>query len=116
MIPLSLVRVMVALSEQADDKFRNIALETISELGIFKMILFHHSLAIRRPSYAAYTGIIKSIFSSLNDGSKEMMEPLVSTVLYLLDSKETRKFVRPQVELEVHLSSQGINFIKFRWE
>lgn len=93
LLPISIVRVLVAIGEQVDDKFRHIAIETISEL------------AIRKPEYAAYTGVFKAIFGYVFDGPKEMVEPLISTVLFLLDAHETRKYLRPQIELEVSLTS-----------
>ncbi|KAI9096093.1 Rapamycin-insensitive companion of mTOR, N-term-domain-containing protein [Phlyctochytrium arcticum] len=92
LLPQSLVRMLVALSEQVDDKFRAICVETLCEL------------AIRNMELLTLAGGTKVIFNALLDGPRELTTSLVRTVLYILDSHETRSYMRPAVELEMIIS------------
>ncbi|KND04740.1 uncharacterized protein SPPG_00443, partial [Spizellomyces punctatus DAOM BR117] len=92
LIPQSLIRMLVAVSEQPDDKFRTICVETLCEL------------AIRNMGLLALSGGTKVIFNALLEGPRELTGSLVRTVLYMLDSEETRCYMRPSVELEMIIS------------
>ncbi|KAI8586531.1 Rapamycin-insensitive companion of mTOR, N-term-domain-containing protein [Geranomyces variabilis] len=91
-LPQNLARITVAVAEQVDDRLRSICLETLCELAIRNMPLL---------TFAGGTGII---FGALLDGPRELIESLVRTVLFMLDSQETRSYLRPAVELEMIMS------------
>lgn len=92
LIPQSIIRILVALAEQIDEKYRNISIETLCEL------------TIRRIDLTAPAGAVKVILSSLLEGPKELIPILSKTLLYALDSPATRAYIRPSVELEVIIS------------
>ncbi|KAJ3178983.1 hypothetical protein HDU87_003252 [Geranomyces variabilis] len=91
-LPQNLARITVAVAEQVDDRLRNLCLETLCELAIRNMPLL---------TFAGGTGII---FGALLDGPRELIESLVRTVLFMLDSQDTRTYLRPAVELEMIMS------------
>ncbi|TPX33890.1 hypothetical protein SmJEL517_g03313 [Synchytrium microbalum] len=91
-LPQSLVRMMVALAEQTDEKFRTVCAETLSEL------------AIRNPELLALSGGFKVLIQVLLEGPPELTMALTSAVIHILDSQVTRKYLRPAVELEAVIS------------
>ncbi|KAJ3112369.1 hypothetical protein HDU96_004614 [Phlyctochytrium bullatum] len=88
-VPHSVVRTLVAIAEQPDDKFRIVALETLCELAVTNI------------EAVALCGGLKSIFGALLDGPQEILEMLIITVTHILDQERTRAYVRPSVDLEV---------------
>ncbi|KAJ3027756.1 UNVERIFIED_CONTAM: hypothetical protein HDU68_003201 [Siphonaria sp. JEL0065] len=90
----SIVRMLVALAENPDDKLRVIALESICEMAILNTELL------------AKCGGIRVIFGALGEvfGRPGINNVIVSTVVFLLDSESSRKFLRPEVELEAVIS------------
>ncbi|KAH6586295.1 hypothetical protein BASA50_000759 [Batrachochytrium salamandrivorans] len=92
LIPMSIVRSLVAIAEQIDDRFRNVCLETICEI------------AVRNPELACHSGGTKVMLSALLDGPLELMDPIISSFLFLLDSPKSRSFIRAHVELEMVIS------------
>ncbi|KAI8823473.1 Rapamycin-insensitive companion of mTOR, N-term-domain-containing protein [Fimicolochytrium jonesii] len=91
-LPQSLVRSLVSLAESADDKFRGVCLETLCELAIRNMPLL---------TLAGGTSVV---FGALLEVTPELLEVVVKTVLYMLDSQKTRTYMRPSVELEMIIS------------
>ncbi|KAI8999819.1 Rapamycin-insensitive companion of mTOR, N-term-domain-containing protein [Gaertneriomyces semiglobifer] len=92
LLPQNLVRMLVAIAEQPDDKFRNVCLETLCEL------------AVRNMPILALCGGTKVLFNALLDGPRDLTCLLVKTILYILDSDATRCYMRPSVELEMIIS------------
>ncbi|KAJ3205643.1 hypothetical protein HDU82_005063 [Entophlyctis luteolus] len=90
LLSTGLVRVLVALAENPEDKLRIVALETICEIAIWNVEL------------VAECGGIRVIVGSLCEvfGRTAVGNVVVSTVVYLMDSESTRKYLRPEVELE----------------
>ncbi|RUS19260.1 hypothetical protein BC937DRAFT_87759 [Endogone sp. FLAS-F59071] len=88
-----IMRAVVAIAEQSDDKLRNMCLETIAEITIFDV-----DLVVRG-------GGLRVLMQALLDGPRQMVEVLVSALIYVLDSPETRGYLRPGVELEVVVSA-----------
>ncbi|KAI9599428.1 Rapamycin-insensitive companion of mTOR, N-term-domain-containing protein [Syncephalis fuscata] len=91
-IPESILRAMVAIAEQVEDTYRNLCLETICEL------------AVRCVESAVRCGGIRVVLNALLDGHHSLSESLVLTLLYLLDSPQTRHFLRPGVDVEMSIS------------
>ncbi|KAI9341895.1 Rapamycin-insensitive companion of mTOR, N-term-domain-containing protein [Obelidium mucronatum] len=90
----SIVRMLVSLAENPEDKLRVVSLESICEVAILNTELL------------AKCGGIRVIFGALGEvfprpGINNM---IVSTVVFLLDSEATRQFLRPEVELEAIIS------------
>ncbi|KAI8620159.1 Rapamycin-insensitive companion of mTOR, N-term-domain-containing protein, partial [Chytriomyces sp. MP71] len=90
----AVVRILVSLAENPDDKQRVVALETICEIGI-----------LNTPLLANCTGI-RVLFAALSDVFTKpgVTNVIVSTLVYLLDSETTRGYLRPDVELESIIS------------
>ncbi|TPX50488.1 hypothetical protein SeLEV6574_g00869 [Synchytrium endobioticum] len=91
-IPQSLVRMLVALAEQSDEKFRGISAETLCEL------------AVRNPELVALSGGLKVILQVLLEGPSELSDALLTVLVHILDAQVTRKYLRPAVELETIIS------------
>ncbi|KAL5037102.1 hypothetical protein BDV3_006204 [Batrachochytrium dendrobatidis] len=91
-IPMSIIRAIVAIAEQIDDKFRSVCLETICEL------------AICNPELTCLSGGTKVMLAALLDGPTELIDPIVASFLYLLDTCNSRAYIRTHVELETIIS------------
>jgi hypothetical protein len=89
---MGVIRVLVALAEQADDRLRGLATEMICEL------------AVLHPESISYTGGLRVAFLALFEGINDYQSQVVHTFMYLIDGLETRRFVRPMVELEMVIS------------
>jgi rapamycin-insensitive companion of mTOR len=87
--PKSVLRVLVAIAENPEDKLRFACIETLCEISVL------------HPKAAFECNVIKLLFLLLLDGPKEMSDGIVWTILYLLDSDKTRIYIRPNVELEM---------------
>lgn len=53
----------------------------------------------------AYCGGFKVLVGALMDGSKELCSTIIHVLIFLLDNEETRCFLRPNVELDMIISS-----------
>ncbi|OAD02912.1 hypothetical protein MUCCIDRAFT_143465 [Mucor lusitanicus CBS 277.49] len=98
-----IVRAVVAIAEQQDGRLRNIALETLAELTILDV-----ALTVR-------SGGLRVLIQALIDGQQGISEVLVQSVLYVLDTPDTRCYLRPGVELETIIapfteSNKGANY------
>lgn len=92
LFPKSCLRCLVAIAESPNDPLRLVANELLYEAAVIE------------PLKAFENGVIKYLFASLVEGPKELLDGLLLTLLYLLDSSDTRKFIRPNVELEMIIS------------
>jgi rapamycin-insensitive companion of mTOR len=90
--PKSCLRCLISIAESCNDPLRLVANEMLCEAAVID------------PLKAFENGVIKYLFASLVEGPKELLDGLLLTCLYLLDSSETRKFVRQNVELEMIIS------------
>lgn len=85
----AVVRTIVAIAEQGDDRLRPICLETLAEI------------LVRDPQLLLASGGLASISEALTEGSYKAPESLVSAFLFLLDAPQRRKYLRAGYELEV---------------
>ncbi|KNE58783.1 hypothetical protein AMAG_04335 [Allomyces macrogynus ATCC 38327] len=92
-IPLSIVRMIIALADHADDKFRLVAIETLAEMA----------LSPHLPTVAQCGGV-RSLCMGLLDCPRDMTEYLAMTLLALVDRPEFRCYVRPGVDIEAVVS------------
>ena len=78
-IPTALVRSLVAVSAQKEDNFRRVALETLRDL------------ATRNAKSVSDCGGFKVLFDAILDvGTKELAEPILISMLYLLNNAKSR--------------------------
>ena len=95
-IPQSVVRILVSLLEQLDDKFCAIAAETLCEIGrVVNVALFN-------PEIVSFTGGYKTLFQWIIDGPSTLIKPIVASFMQLLDSPSQRGYLRPFVEIDVY--------------
>lgn len=87
-LPRSIVRVMVAIAEQHDDKLRNICILTLSEI------------LIRKPSLVVEAGGIGPLSDAMSEGIYHPSESLGAAFMYLLDTPGRRKYLRSGFELQ----------------
>ncbi|KAK9701524.1 hypothetical protein K7432_011683, partial [Basidiobolus ranarum] len=88
-----IVRALIAIAEQPDDRIRLVCLETLCELMIQNVEL------------VVSCGGIRVVLQALMDGPKEIIDPLVMTLLYVVDKPHSRVYIRPAVDLEMVISS-----------
>ncbi|CAG8628166.1 8090_t:CDS:10, partial [Acaulospora morrowiae] len=91
-IPIGVLRCIVSIAEQLDDKLRNICLETLAEI------------MIREPILITRCGGMRILLQALMDGPLELSEYLVMALLYVIDTPDSRDCIRPGVDLEIVLS------------
>ncbi|KAJ3124003.1 hypothetical protein HK098_001434 [Nowakowskiella sp. JEL0407] len=88
----AVMRVLIAIAEHTEDKFRNICLETICEI------------LLRSVEKVAENGGLKTLVAALLEGPPELSEMLVICLVNVLDTEESRMYFRPTVELEMIVS------------
>ncbi|KAG9297891.1 hypothetical protein G9A89_000054, partial [Geosiphon pyriformis] len=91
-IPIGIMRSIVSIAEQADEKLRNICVMTLAEM------------VIRDPKLITHCGGMRILLQSLIDGPLELSEYLVLALLFVVDTPESRECLRPGVDLEIVLS------------
>ena len=87
-LPRALVRVIVAIAENSEDRLRNICLLTLSEL------------LIRKPDLVESAGGIGVLTDALSEGLYYPSGSLTAAFLYLLESPVRRKHLRSGHELD----------------
>lgn len=85
----AVVRTVVSIAEHGEDRLRPICLETLAEI------------LVRDPQLLLASGGLAVICDALTEGSYKAPESLISAYLFLLDSPQKRKFLRPGYDLEV---------------
>lgn len=89
LFPIGFARSLVAIAAEKGDNFRRVALETLRELGIKNPAITHEADAFR------------VLFDAVIDPTtSELSESILLSMLHLLNCAETRKFVRPQLDLQ----------------
>jgi len=87
-ITRSVVRIVVAVAEHADDRLRNIAILTLTEI------------VVRKPSLLVDAGGMGVLADALGEGSYHAAESVGTSFLYLLDTPRRRRLLRSGRELE----------------
>lgn len=87
-ISRSVIRIIVAVAEHAEDRLRNIAILTLTEV------------LVRKPPLLVSAGGMGTLTDALGEGSYHAAESVASSFLYLLDTPRRRKFLRSGHELE----------------
>lgn len=79
----------MSIAEHGEDRLRPICLETLAEI------------LVRDPQLLLASGGLAVICDALTEGSYKAPESLISAYLFLLDSPQKRKYLRPGYDLEV---------------
>lgn len=87
-IARSVVRIIVAVAEHAEDRLRNIAILTLAEI------------LVRKPVLLVEAGGMGALADALGEGSYHAAESIGTSFLYLLDTPRRRRFLRSGRELE----------------
>ncbi|KYR02655.1 cytosolic regulator of adenylyl cyclase [Tieghemostelium lacteum] len=93
LMPHSIVKALVAISENQEDTFCRVCLETLCEISI------------RNPQVSSHCGGIRTLFDSVLDPFYQgIQESLIISILYILNEEKYRIYVRPKHDLEIILS------------
>ena len=84
----AVVRTVVAVADQSDDRLRNIALLTLTEI------------LVKHPSLVTTAGGIAPLKDALGEGNYPGSESIVSAFVYIVDSPRSRKLLTAGQELE----------------
>lgn len=87
-ISRAVIRIIVAVSEHSDDRLRNIAILTLTEI------------LVRKPALLVSSGGMGTLTDALGEGNYHAAESVGSAFVYLLDTPQRRQFFRSGHELE----------------
>ena len=87
------VSAVVAVAEQADDKLRGMAIETLCEI------------AVRNIAVVAECGGLRCLLQTLIGNSADTMQYVVPTMCFLLDSPKTRIYFQSHFDVGIALSN-----------
>ncbi|KAG0211245.1 hypothetical protein BGX33_004424 [Mortierella sp. NVP41] len=85
----SVLRAVIAIAEQTDEKLRNACLETLGEM------------VMSDPKPVARCGGFRAILMALSDNLQDLSDALLKVFLYMLESPETRGYVRQGLDSEM---------------
>ncbi|KAF9976709.1 hypothetical protein BGZ73_008016 [Actinomortierella ambigua] len=86
------LRAVISIAEQADDKLRNACLETLGEM------------VMADPKPIARCGGFRSLLIALTDNLQDLSDALLQVFLYMLETPETRKYIRQGLDSEMVMS------------
>ncbi|KAF9171355.1 hypothetical protein BGX20_007728 [Mortierella sp. AD010] len=86
------IRAIIAVAEQNDEKLRNACLETLGEM------------IMSDPKPVARCGGFRAVLVSLTDNLQDLSDALLKVFLYMLESPETRIYVRQGLDSEMVMS------------
>jgi rapamycin-insensitive companion of mTOR len=102
LFPIGFARSLVAIAAEKSDNFRRVSLETLRELGI------------KNPAVAHEADVFRVLFDAVIDPTtSELSETILLSMLHLLNSAETRKYVRPQLDLQCLVILSSFLFFYF---
>jgi hypothetical protein len=103
LLPRCIVHSLVSIAEHPEDNFARVALESICEIS--KLLLYIEtkiSLAIRNPKLAAHCHGVKLVVTAIIDPNNQaIQESLILTLVYLLNNEESRRYIRPGLDVGV---------------
>ncbi|KAF9316914.1 hypothetical protein BG003_001402 [Podila horticola] len=83
------MRAVIAIAEQTDEKLRNACLETLGEM------------VMADPKPVARCGGFRAILVALSDNLQDLSDALLKVFLYMLESPDTRCYVRQGLDSEM---------------
>ncbi|KAF8965157.1 hypothetical protein BGZ46_000655 [Entomortierella lignicola] len=86
------IRAVIAIAEQNDEKLRNACLETLGEM------------IMSDPKPVARCGGFRAILTALTDNLQDLSDALLKVFLYMLESPDTRIYVRQGLDSEMVMS------------
>lgn len=92
-LSIGIIRAVVAVAEQSDDKLRNIATETLTEIFI------------RNPQAISKGGGVRVLLQCMVEGPFELSVPVGMALMYVLDSPDNRGLLRDGKDLEFLIST-----------
>lgn len=87
-IPRAIIRIIVAIAENTDDRLRNIAVLTLTEI------------LVKKPALIVSSGGMGTLVDALGEGNYHAAESVGTAFIYLLDTPQRRVFLRSGHELE----------------
>lgn len=90
-IPPGIVRAMISLCENTDEKLRFLALETLAELALLDIHLLSKAEGLR------------TVLQAFVDGPYDISPHLAMALIPIMDMPETRQVLRPGLDVEVRL-------------
>ncbi|KAF2000069.1 hypothetical protein P154DRAFT_208064 [Amniculicola lignicola CBS 123094] len=88
-ISRAVIRIIVAVAEHTDDRLRNIAILTLTEI------------LVKKPTLLVSAGGMGTLTDALGEGNYHAAESVGNSFLYMLDTPRRRKFLRSGHELEM---------------
>ncbi|ORZ14895.1 Rapamycin-insensitive companion of mTOR, N-term-domain-containing protein [Lobosporangium transversale] len=101
-----IVRAVIAIAEQSDEKLRNACLETLGEM------------VMSDPKPVARCGGFRPILVALSENLQDLSDGLLKVFLYMLESPDTRIYLRQGLDSEMVMSvftdiySQGPSYME----
>jgi large subunit ribosomal protein L17e len=95
-VTVGIVRAIVSLAENSDEKLRYLLLETLAELVILDLDLLRQAEGLR------------VVLQAFIEGPFELSPHLALAFLPIMDMPETRKLLRPGLDIEVGPSSPAL--------
>jgi hypothetical protein len=103
-----IVRTLVAIAEQGDDRLRSMCIETLAEIckflnspWIYVSMAANSMKVVRHPPLLIASGGLGPLIEIMGDCGYEAPESLATVFLYLLDMPLSRKYLRPGHNIEV---------------
>jgi Rapamycin-insensitive companion of mTOR, N-term len=93
LFPSAFARSLVAIASHKDEHLRRVSMETLREL------------AVENPKLvAAVNGLSVLLDAVLEPAYQDLAEPILVSLMYLLNDPKTRKFIRPYLDLHTVVS------------
>lgn len=110
-IPLSVLRAVIAIAEATEEKLRLSALELLGELGepvghvtrsrVRRLRQNHSPAVVRNLPLLVVSGGLRTVLEALSEGLPDFGAHVAPLFLVAVDHPETRQWLRPGVDLEV---------------
>lgn len=91
-ISVGVIRAIVAVAEQSDDKLKHIALETLAEIFVQKPFFVYHG------------GGIRVLLQSIVEGPFELAQSITMAFTYVIEQPQNRKILRNGKDLQYLIS------------
>lgn len=88
-ISKGVIRAIASVAEHTEDRLKFLCIETLAEI------------LIKDPCLLVASGGLRPLADALGEGNYQASQSLAAAFLYLLDSPQRRKYLRPGCELEV---------------
>lgn len=104
----TVLRAVIAVAEHAEDPFRLVCIQTLTEIRAYSTIDMSRNASSRFPNQvlididlSARTGTIRFLLHVLGEGPIELAPVLASVFLHLIEDPQSRKYIKVGTDLEV---------------